>query len=125
MITIIGFGEVVLLTGEMASKKEMRVRTPDGHEHGVEVPESVVSRLLSIWVDYKKNPTATRAPTQAPVLTPVPALVATGAPAEDPAPDVGEVTFGGDLPAVAKPVVTRPAVPGFMAGGDDDDGAQI
>lgn len=124
MIQIIGFGEVVLLEEGMSSKKEMRVRTPDGKEHGVPVPEDVVKSLLSIWVSSQGQPRKAASPVlvrpKARVEAPVP-------PAEpDPEPDVGEVTFGGNTEDAETPdevIPARPAVPKFAS--DDDDGPQI
>lgn len=120
MIQIVGFGEVVRLEG-MSSRKEMRVRTPDGVEHGVEVPESVVKKILALWVESqrtKKAATPVLVHSQ-PEVAPPP--VATRE--EDPSPEVGEISFGGNSYEPPDNSPPQPVVPKFIR--EEDDGTQI
>lgn len=123
MIIIVGFAEAVLLEKGLTTRKEMRVRTPDGVEHGVEIPEDVMQKLLAIFAGSQKSgvtPIQRKAQPAPPPAPPEPD------PEPDPAPEVGEVTFGGDLPEPSEP--TPPAAPQVVRPrflDADEDGKQI
>jgi hypothetical protein len=107
---IIGFGEIILLgdarTDATVSQKEMRVRMPNGTEHGVVVPEGVVKQLLDLWLTNQRKVPTTRVEQAA-----------------DGETDLGEIKVS-KKPAVPAPEFTTSAPrPTFLE--DDEDGKQI
>jgi hypothetical protein len=111
VIQIIGVSELVLLEKGLASRKELRVRDDAGREYGVEVPESVIERLLSIMA-LSDGAVPMPTPKMKPELRAMPQ------PEVEPESDPGEVSFGGSS------VASGPRVPRFVTD-DDEDGKQI